>query len=42
MDVRALALALQAYGDLCEETGKVLFGKDAKTRVEVKGSFKTV
>lgn len=41
MDVRALAPALLAFGDLCEETAKILFGKDTKTRVEVKGSFKT-
>ncbi|MHB1883001.1 MAG: hypothetical protein ACYCPA_12540 [Acidithiobacillus sp.] len=41
MDVRALAPALLAFGDLCEETGKVLYGDAATTRVEVKASFRS-
>ncbi|WP_083251307.1 hypothetical protein [Acidihalobacter yilgarnensis] len=41
MDVRTLAPALLAFGDLCEETGKLLYGDAATTRVEVKASFRT-
>ncbi|MDA8095304.1 MAG: hypothetical protein M0T84_15630 [Betaproteobacteria bacterium] len=41
MDVRSLAPALLAFGDLCEETGKLLFGQDVDTRVEVKASFRS-
>lgn len=41
MDVRMLAPALLAFGDLCEETGKLLFGDQVTTRVEVRASFRT-
>lgn len=41
MDVRTLAPALLAFGDLCEETGRALFGPQVTTRVEVRASFRT-
>lgn len=41
MDVRALAPALLAFGDLCEETGRLIYGEATTTRVEVKASFRT-
>jgi hypothetical protein len=41
MDVRDLAPALLAVGDLLEETNKTIYGDVAKVNVNVKGSFKT-
>ena len=40
MDVRLLSPALLAFGDLCEDAGKALFGPDVLTKVEVKASFR--
>lgn len=41
MDVRLLAPALLAFGDLCEETGRVLYGDTIRVHVEVRASFRT-
>ncbi|BBD77222.1 hypothetical protein [Hydrogenophilus thermoluteolus] len=41
MDVRQLAPALLAFGDLCEEAGRAIFGDTFALRVEVKASFRT-
>ncbi|WP_126457840.1 hypothetical protein [Sulfuritortus calidifontis] len=41
MDVRQIAPALLAFGDLCEEAGRALFGDAFALRVEVKASFRT-
>jgi len=41
MDVRTLAPALLAFGDLAEEAGKLLFGENIKINTEVKASFKS-
>jgi hypothetical protein len=41
MDVRTLAPALLAFGDLCEEVGHALYGPQVNTRVEVRASFRT-
>lgn len=41
IDVRMLAPALLAFGDLCEDSGRLLYGQDVDTRVEVKASFRT-
>ena len=41
MDVRTLAPALLAFGDLCEEVGRTLYGPQVNTRVEVRASFRT-
>lgn len=41
MDVRALAPALLAFGDLCEHAALALYGDAARVRVEVRASFRT-
>lgn len=41
MDVRELAPALLAVGDLLEASAAVLYGKDTKVKTSVIGSFKT-
>ncbi|MDO9053834.1 MAG: hypothetical protein Q7U37_07905 [Gallionella sp.] len=41
MEVRQLAPALHAIGDLLEHANRVLSGADSKVSVSVKGSFKT-
>ena len=41
MDVRMLAPSLLAFGDLCEEVTKIVFGESVNTKVEVKASFQT-
>ncbi len=41
MDVRQLAPALHAIGDLLDAANRVLNGKTFRTQVKVKGSFKT-
>lgn len=41
MDVRSLAPALLAFGDLCEHAALALYGDAARVRVEVRASFRT-
>jgi hypothetical protein len=41
MDVKMLAPSLLAFGDLCEEVTKIVFGESVSTKVEVKASFQT-
>ena len=41
MDVRALAPALLAFGDLCEHAAQALYGDAVRVRVEVRASFRT-
>lgn len=40
MDVRDFAPALLAFGDLCEESFRLLHGKERRLRVEVQAGFK--
>lgn len=41
MDVRLLAPALLAFGDLCESAAKAVYGESVTARVEVRASFRT-
>jgi len=41
MDVRELAPALLAMGDLCEAAGIAIYGRNTRASVSVKASFKT-